>query len=84
MTVVETILQVFKLRSDSRILIVTPSNSAADLIAERLHNSGHIKIGDMARLNAWQRNPEAIPDVIKPYSFVNEDMAVLGKVVRHR
>ena len=83
-TVVETILQVFKLRSDSRILIVTPSNSAADLIAERIHNSNHIKIGDMARLNAWQRNPDAIPDLIKPYSFVNEDLAVLGKVVRHR
>ena len=83
-TVVETILQVFKLRSDSRILIVTPSNSAADLIAERLHASNQIKIGDMARLNAWQRNPDAIPDIIKPYSFVNEELAVLGKVVRHR
>ena len=57
-TVVETILQIFKLRSDSRILVVTPSNSAADLIVERIHNSQQVQIGDLARLNAIQRAPE--------------------------
>ena len=55
---VETILQIFKLRSDSRILVVTPSNSAADLIVERIHNSQQVQIGDLARLNAIQRAPE--------------------------
>lgn len=82
-TVVETILQIFKLRSDSRILVVTPSNSAADLIVERIHNSQQVQIGDLARLNAIQRAPEGIPDIVKQYSFAKEDH-ILGKVVRHR
>lgn len=63
--------------------MVTPSNSAADLIVERLHKSGQISPGDLARLNAFQRSPEAIPDLIKRYSFANEEH-FLSKVVRHR
>ena len=83
-TVVETVLQIFRLRNDSRILVVTPSNSAADLIVERIHNTKQVRIGDLARLNAFQRAPEAIPDVVKLYSFPNDELEVLKKVVRHR
>ena len=82
-TVVETIIQIFKLRSDSRILVVTPSNSAADLIVERIHHSNQIKIGDLARLNAFQRAEDLIPEVVKQYSFPNDDH-FLPKVIRHR
>ncbi|XP_078339295.1 RNA helicase Mov10l1-like isoform X6 [Crassostrea virginica] len=57
-TVVESILQVLTQIPHSRILACTPSNSAADLIAERLHMSGAIKTCDMIRLNASQRNQE--------------------------
>ncbi len=63
--------------------MVTPSNSAADLIVERIHNTKQVQIGDLARLNAFQRAPEAIPDTVKQYSFANEDH-FLSKVVRHR
>lgn len=83
-TVVETILQIFALRQDARILVVTPSNSAADLIVERLHKSGQIQYGDLARLNAFQRPLDVIPDVVKPYSFQNDDLGMLAKVVLHR
>lgn len=83
-TVVEAILQIFALRSDSRILVVTPSNSSADLIVERLHASGKLSIGEMARLNAYQRGVDVIPEAVRPYSFPNDTMEILSKVVRHR
>ena len=83
-TVVEAILQLFLLRFDSRILVTTPSNSSADLIVERLHNSGKIIFGEMARLNAMQRPETSIPDAVRPYCFSNSDAEVLLKVVRHR
>ena len=83
-TVVEAILQIFLLRIDSRILVTTPSNSSADLIAERLHNSGKIIFGEMARLNAMQRPEDSIPDLIRPYCFSNSDSEVLLQVTRHR
>jgi putative helicase MOV10L1 len=83
-TVVEAILQIFILRFDSRILVTTPSNSSADLIVERLHNSGNLSFGDLARLNAMQRVEESIPEIVRPYCFSNSDPEVLLKVVRHR
>ena len=83
-TVVEAILQLFLMRFDSRILVTTPSNSSADLIVERLHDSGKISFGEMARLNAMQRAEESIPDVVRPYCYSNSDAEVLLKVVRHR
>ena len=67
---VEAVLQLFLLRNDVRILVVTPSNSAADLIVQRLHHSDQIRIGDMARLNAFQRAPESIPEIVQKYRYV--------------
>lgn len=73
-TVVESILQILQQIPSSRVLACTPSNSAADLIAERLHESGQVKTTDMVRLNAIQRNQETIPDCLKPYCVVGEDL----------
>lgn len=81
MTVVEAILQLFLLCPRSRILVATPSNSSADLIASRLHDSGRINIGDMVRLNAHSRNMDSVPISIQPYSLTCEEMQ---KAVRHR
>ena len=83
-TVVEAILRIFLLRSDSRILVTTPANSSADLIVERLHNSEKIRFGDLVRLNAMQRLEETVPELIRPYCLSNGDNDVLLKAVRHR
>ncbi|EDO45106.1 predicted protein, partial [Nematostella vectensis] len=65
-TLVEAILQVFHRVPSSRVIACAPSNSAADLMAVRLHRSGFIQEGDMIRLNAFQRVQE-IPESINKY-----------------
>ena len=72
------------MRVDSRILVATPSNSSADLIVERLADSGRFQSGDMARINAFNRSPESVPERIHPYCYTNDEMEVLRKVVQHR
>jgi superfamily I DNA and/or RNA helicase len=81
-TVVESVLQVFAFRSDARILVATPTNSSADLIAERL--VPHVPAGALARLNAFQRAEEGIPDSIKAFCFSSEDVETVRAALRHR
>ncbi|KAK7101774.1 RNA helicase Mov10l1-like [Littorina saxatilis] len=76
-TVVESILQVLTRIPGSRLVACTPSNSAADLLAERLHNSGVIKMSDMVRLNAFNRSADAIPESIQGYCSTGEKLDVL-------
>ncbi|XP_018432225.1 PREDICTED: RNA helicase Mov10l1 [Nanorana parkeri] len=73
-TVIEAILQIHYALSDSRILVCAPSNSAADLVCLRLHESGHLEPGTMVRVNAFSRQEEAIPDLVKPYCGSGEDI----------
>lgn len=81
-TVVESILQVLKNLKHSRVLACAPSNSAADLIAERLHLSGQLNKRDMVRLNAFQRSTVNLPACIEPYC--TNDTDDLQFVSRHR
>lgn len=65
MTVVETILQLFNRIGHSRILVGTPSNSAANLVTERLAATNCLLTGSFIRLvgiNAIER--ETIPENI--------------------
>ncbi|XP_075713319.1 RNA helicase Mov10l1 isoform X2 [Rhinoderma darwinii] len=73
-TVIEAILQIYYALPDSRILVCAPSNSAADLVCLRLHESGHLELGSMVRVNASSRQEEAINDTVKPYCRPGEDI----------
>lgn len=51
-----------------RLLVATPSNSSADLVAERLLDSGHLKPGDLVRLVAYHRIEDGnLPEKLIPY-----------------
>uniref|UniRef100_A0A8C5D6Z8 RNA helicase n=2 Tax=Gouania willdenowi TaxID=441366 RepID=A0A8C5D6Z8_GOUWI len=73
-TLIETILQVYHFLPSSRLLVCTPSNSAADLICTRLHYSGFLHAASLARVNASCRPTEFIPEVLRPYSRAGEDI----------
>lgn len=50
------------------MLVATPSNSSADLIAERLLDSGHLIPGDLVRLVGYHCIEEGkLPEKLVPY-----------------
>ncbi|XP_072290514.1 RNA helicase Mov10l1 [Eucyclogobius newberryi] len=73
-TLIESILQVYHFLPSSRVLVCTPSNSAADLVCIRLHHSGFLDSASLARVNASCRQDESIPDVLRSYSRAGEDV----------
>ncbi|CAH2102325.1 unnamed protein product [Euphydryas editha] len=67
-TVIETILQILSLFPESRILVATPSNSAANLITERLIQYKDNFSGSIVRLIAnYLVDSDSIPNIIKPF-----------------
>ncbi len=80
-TLVEAILQVFHHIPSSRIISCAPSNSAADLITQRLQESGLVKQGDLVRLNAFSRDEGAVPVTIQDLCSDGEDLELAA---RHR
>jgi hypothetical protein len=60
--------QIWKTQPRTRILACTPSNSAADLIAERLLE--HLPAGDILRFNAASRNYMNIPEKVKVWNLI--------------
>ncbi|XP_026320060.1 probable RNA helicase armi isoform X2 [Hyposmocoma kahamanoa] len=67
-TIIETILQILAHIPDSRILIATPSNSAANLITERLIENRNSFTGSVVRLIAsYLVDNDNIPEKIKPF-----------------
>ncbi|XP_030220925.1 RNA helicase Mov10l1 isoform X2 [Gadus morhua] len=73
-TLIEAVLQVYHFVPSSRVLVCTPSNSAADLVCVRLHHSGYLHVASLARINASCRQEESIPEVLRPYSKAGEDV----------
>nr|XP_053653522.1 RNA helicase Mov10l1-like [Cherax quadricarinatus] len=75
-TLVETALQILTMMQHTRLLIITPSNSASDLVMERLLTYGHLSKMDLVRLNAYQRLEDTIPDTIRPYCCSGDQLSV--------
>ncbi|XP_054961721.1 RNA helicase Mov10l1 isoform X2 [Pan paniscus] len=73
-TIIEAVLQVHFALPDSRILVCAPSNSAADLVCLRLHESKVLRPAAMVRVNATCRLEEIVIDAIKPYCRDGEDI----------
>lgn len=71
-TVVEAMRQITLTKPNARILACAPSNSAADLLAERLARSG-LNTRELFRLNAPSRSKEQLPQVLIPYSRTNSE-----------
>lgn len=67
-------LQVYHFLPSSRILVCTPSNSAADLICIRLHDSGFLHAASMARVNASCRQEEVL-NIIREKGFTAVSLA---------
>ncbi|KAF5277498.1 hypothetical protein FQR65_LT03836 [Abscondita terminalis] len=77
-TLVETVLQTLILMPHSRIIVATPSNSAANLVAVRLINSGILKPGDLIRLVGYQYfSQDMLPIELIPYA-ATADITKIG------
>lgn len=73
-TLVETILQLYKTRKRARILVCASSNSAADHILEKLldkHGTG-VQTSEMFRLNATSRAYEDVKSDFLRFCFFDE------------
>jgi len=67
-TLVEAVLQIYFLIPESRLLIGSPSNSSADLIAERLLNTGLLAPGDLLRLLGHHYSEQGkVSERLRPY-----------------
>ncbi|XP_023243867.1 RNA helicase Mov10l1-like isoform X2 [Centruroides sculpturatus] len=80
-TVVECIVQIFSRVKSSRILVCTPSNSAADVIVQRLVESKLFAEADLVRLNAFHNSKKVMPDDVKPFC---KDVDKMSLISSHR
>ncbi|KAJ8686783.1 hypothetical protein QAD02_022577 [Eretmocerus hayati] len=75
MTACEAVLQIFFSVPKSRILVVTPSNNSANLIAERLLKSDELVTEDIVRLVAKSYlDSGSVPEMLRTYC-VTADIA---------
>lgn len=70
-TIVEGALQILQANKDAKILLVAPSNAAADTLVRRL--KAHLLPDVMFRLNSSQRTFAEVPQTVLPYCFIEND-----------
>lgn len=78
-TVVELALQLLLRKTTSHLLIVAPSDPAADTLVERL--SKHLKPKQLFRVNAPSRSFPEVPTAILQYCFIDNGMFSLPPFV---
>jgi len=69
-TLVEAIVQTAKANSNSRILVCAPSNTATDVVVQRL--APYFRPSEMLRLLAFSRDKKNVPADVFPYSCFDE------------
>ncbi|KAH9930514.1 P-loop containing nucleoside triphosphate hydrolase protein, partial [Epithele typhae] len=69
---VEAILQVLRRHPERKILACAPSNSAADLLAQRLATV--LSTSEMFRCNAVHRPHSTIPADVLPYTYLRNNL----------
>jgi len=84
MTAVEGIRQILLGNPNAKVLACAPSNSAADIIAQRLIRSG-LGVLEVFRLNAPSRPPGDLPEDLRPYTLLLPvETAHLPEYIRNR
>jgi len=84
-TMVEAIKQVVKLNPNCHVLATAPSNTAADLLADRLIS--HVHKRDIRRINASSRLVTAIPTSLREVSNLSDGKLVypvLEQLLKYR
>lgn len=71
MTIVEAIKQILRRDPSARVLACAPSNSAADIITQRL--SVLLQTDSLFRFYAPSREKKTVPPDLLPYTFENTD-----------
>lgn len=69
-TIVEAMRQVLEKNADAHILACAPSNSAADLIAQKLINLGPLQV---FRMNSMSRKFKDLPKTLDKFSLYNDN-----------
>ncbi|KAF7313870.1 RNA helicase [Mycena chlorophos] len=77
-TIVEAINQILQRDPKARILACAPSNSAADLIAQRLSPLGTTTL---LRLNSQTRKHEDLPKDLQKFSVINDNLTFVLPVL---
>ena len=70
-TLVATIEEILRVAPRSKLLVCAPSNEAADIIVERLHDSG-ASSQHLLRVNAASRTARHVATVVRRYSYEDE------------
>lgn len=86
-TLTEIILQILTNIANSKILITTQSNSAANLIVQRLIKFEHVNSGNLLRLIGFNyaQKDGALPDDLQDYaSTVDNLLPVAGSTIYER